>query len=227
MDHKLIALPMRSDERLASKIAKTIIPTLSQESILDIGCGDGIVKEQIKANINYLGLDISDSNIYEQNTKDPDIQYINGNEVQERVLKGGPWDTILLLDVLEHTRDFKGLFEISMLKATKNIIVSLPNELFILDRVRMITGKEINAHSLDLVDQQEGFKHQYIINIQKARAILCKAAAQKGFNLQAEYVRPLITKNVIARPLLYMLKSIFDQDLWSMGSVFIFQKLGE
>ena len=58
---KLTLMPMRSDERLAQKIATDILPRYPTSSILDIGCGDGVVSQYLAENIKYLGLDINDA----------------------------------------------------------------------------------------------------------------------------------------------------------------------
>ena len=42
---KLTLMPMRSDERLAQKIATNILPRYPTNSILDIGCGDGLLAD--------------------------------------------------------------------------------------------------------------------------------------------------------------------------------------
>ena len=134
----------------------------------------------------------------------------------------GPWDMVLLLDVIEHTRTFTQLFELALKKSKKNVVVSLPNELFILDRLRMLAGQELNAHSLDSLNDPEGFKHQYIINIRKAKAILNKVAERNDFELCSEVVRPLKSKNPLIQPFLWGIRKTASTQTWSMGSVFIY-----
>ena len=84
----------------------------------------------------------------------------------------GPWDMVLLLDVIEHTRTFTHLFELALAK--KNVVVSLPNELFILDRLRMLAGQELNAHSLDRLNDPEGFKISTLSTLIKQRPSLTR-----------------------------------------------------
>ena len=217
-------MPMRSDERLAQKIATNILSDYPVDSILDIGCGDGVVSKHLPSNTSYLGLDINEACIYEKSENNPLIRYINPEAIPDLVSSEGPWDMTLLFDVLEHTTDFTGLFKLALHSSNKYIAVSLPNELFILDRLRMLAGKELNAHSLDLVNQPDGFKHQYIINIEKAKSILEKIGIQEGFQLENEFVRPIIPKNRLIRPLAHFVQLISNDQLWSQGSVFIFSK---
>lgn len=215
-------MPMRSDERLAVRITTDVIKNLNPRNLLDIGCGDGIVGDHLSC--NYRGLDITDASIYERRKEKASLSYIQAEKISELLNKEGPWDTILLLDVLEHTKDFTSLFREALCHSTEYVVVSIPNELFILDRLRMLLGKELNAHSLDLINQQDGFKHQYIINIKKARYILMQCASEARFSLSMELARPLRSKNRLLQPFLSLLHLIMSDDLWSMGNVFIFKK---
>lgn len=222
--HKRTLMPHRSDERLAELIATQILPNYSSETVLDIGCGDGIVSRHLPKQCRYTGLDINDACIYEQRHDSPKVRYVQAEQIPRLMRDEGPWDTVLLLDVIEHTRRFTPLFELALARANKQVIISLPNELFVLDRLRMLRGQELNAHSLDLIDQPEGFKHQFIINIAKARALLNKKALDNGFSLREEVLRPLISRRIIQQPALWTLQKISSAQLWSMGSVFIFSK---
>ena len=224
---KLQVMPMRSDERLAQRIAEEILPQMGPGKILDIGCGDGVVSGYLPQGCTYQGLDINDACIYEQRHDNPNVQYIEPKRIPELMQSEGPWETILLLDVIEHTRDFTKLFELALQRSRRNVLVSLPNELFILDRLRMLKGQELNAHSLDRLSDPEGFKHQFIINIDKARNILHQVASNNGFELCTEIVRPLISKSKALQPALWAFKALTNSQAWSMGSVFIFTKKSE
>ena len=218
-------MPMRSDERLAQRIAVEILSRYEAASILDIGCGDGVVSQFLPKGANYQGLDIVDACIYEQRHDNPNVQYIGSEKIPELMQAQGPWSAVLILDVLEHTRDFTGLFSLALKRSDGCVVVSLPNELFVLDRLRMLMGHELNAHSLDLVGGPEGFKHQYIVNIDKARQILSRIASLHGFSLVEEVQRPLIPKNPLLRIPLRVVRAFSSSQFWSMGSVFIYKKL--
>ena len=217
-------MPMRSDERLAQRIAQEILPQVGPGKILDIGCGDGIVSGYLPQGCAYQGLDINNACIYEQRHDNPDVRYIQPEKITELMRSEGPWETILLLDVIEHTRDFTKLFELALQRSQRNVVVSLPNELFILDRLRMLKGQELNAHSLDRLNDPEGFKHQFIININKARSILSDVASNNHFELATEVVRPLISKTRLLQPALRGLRAVTNSQLWSMGSIFVFNR---
>ena len=224
--HKRTLMPQRSDARLAELIATEILPHYSGATVLDIGCGDGIVSRHLSGGCDYTGLDINDACIYEQRHDNPKVRYVKADQIPDLMRSEGPWDTVLLLDVIEHTRRFTPLFELALTRAKRQVVVSLPNELFIIDRLRMLQGHELNAHSLDLLNQPEGFKHQFIVNIAKARTLLSNKAQDAGFALKEEVLRPLISKRSIHQPILWGMRQLSSDQLWSMGSVFVFQHKG-
>ena len=222
--HKRTLMPQRSDARLAELIAKRVLPGYPSRTLLDIGCGDGVLSRHLPAGMQYTGLDINEACIYEQIHDNPHVRYVKAGDIPGLMENEGPWDTITLLDVIEHTRDFTSLFEKALARANHQVVVSIPNELFVLDRLRMFCGQELNAHSLDLINQPEGFKHQFIINISKARVILSEKALAAGFMLKEEILRPLISKQVLYQPALWAMRQISTDQLWSMGSVFVFSR---
>ena len=218
-------LPHRSDARLAATITSRVLPHLTQvQSILDIGCGDGVVGTLLPAEWHYRGIDLSNASIYEQNPSDNRILYSSPDQIDAVLASSEPADAVLMLDVLEHTRRFCDLFERAIPVAKRYMIVSLPNELFLLDRLRLLIGKEHPAHSLDLINLPEGFKHQYLINIAKARQILSDVAGRNGLQLSEEWHRPLVAKKRLAQPGLWLLRQLCSAQLWSMGSVFVFER---
>lgn len=217
-------MPHRSDVRLAELIARQVLPRYPGESVLDIGCGDGVVNSLMEASCKYTGLDIDDACIYEQKHDNPNVRYLKSDQIGELMSNDGPWDTVLLLDVIEHTKGFTTLFEMALSRANRHVIVSLPNELNFIDRIRMLFGVELNAHSLDQVDMPEGFKHQFIINIAKARSLLNRKAAEAGYDLVEEVLQPLVSKHKILQPSLWMIRHLSSDQFWSRGSVFIYRR---
>lgn len=218
-------LANRSDVRLASSIATEIVVNLGTiSSVLDIGCGDGIVSRYLPKSWSYQGIDLADAAIYEQNKTDERIKYSTHGNLKEVIEASKPADAVLLLDVLEHTKEFSELFRLAIPKSKQYIVVSVPNELFILDRLRLLAGKEHPAHSLDLLGLPEGFKHQFLINPKKAMGILNTVAYREGFELDAIWERPLLAKNQLVQPMLWLLRKASNSNLWSMGSVYVFRK---
>ena len=220
---ELYILKQRSDERLAHLVGKHIIPEIGEiTSLLDIGCGDGALRSELEKTIIYKGLDIVDSLIYEK-AKDSAISYIASEDVSLFIReKGHAFESACLLDVLEHTIEFEYFAEQCGAAKIKLVVISLPNELFLYDRIRFLFGTEVPAHSLNLRKLPAGFKHQYLINIDKAREILTETLSLHGYSLKFEVFRELIPKNVLLRIPMHLISSFTDSSIWSMGSIFVF-----
>ena len=217
-------LATRSDVRLAEIVGSEVVINLDGvKSVLDIGCGDGAAAKVLPSSWTYRGIDLSNSAIYQQSLSDDRIKYCEPNSLNDVLLKSQNADVVLLLDVLEHTRSFTELFERAMLLSNNYVVVSLPNELFFLDRLRMLAGKELPAHSLDLIDLPEGFKHQFIIDLRKATAILQRVASKSGFELSCEWQRSLLAKEKYLQPFLWLLRNTTPYSLWSMGNILVFK----
>ena len=213
-----------SSERLAELVTRHVInPKSDIVSVLDIGCGDGVVADFLPPNARYQGIDINDACIYEKKVSDKRIDYVNNENLASVIQKANRADCILLLDVLEHTADFVGLLQAAAAKKPQYIVVSLPNELFIYDRLRFLFGVEHPAHSLTLVGLPNGFKHQYLINISKARSLLIATLHEYNYLLSEEVYRELKPKKMLMRIPMKCLRLISNPDLWSMGSIFVFK----
>ena len=214
----------KSSERLAALVARLIVSQIDDcSSVLDIGCGDGRLGEELLGDIEYRGLDINDACIYEQSSN-PSITYTNSEDVAKRIGELHKYcDTAVMLDILEHTKTFEGLaIECAQAKYS-NIVISLPNELFIYNRIRFAMGVELPAHALDLRVLPDGFKHQYIINIERAKKILVDALTGYGYELEVEYQRELIPSKILLRPLMKALKRVTSPAVWSTGTIFVFR----
>lgn len=73
-------LQHKSDCSLVVQITSEIINKLPHvTSVLDIGCGDEVVRLPLNKGISYQGIDISNACIYEQVKNDPEISYVVPN----------------------------------------------------------------------------------------------------------------------------------------------------
>ena len=104
-----------------------------------------------KKKIHYLGVD-ADAGIYKKN-KNKSIKYFKNAHVTEKFLRNHKkkYDCVVLMDVLEHTDKFDELFKIALKKSRKYVMVGLPNEEYLLNRLRFLIGKGIPTHGLEMV----------------------------------------------------------------------------
>lgn len=136
-------------------------------SILDIGCGNGIISKAI-ASIGYkvTGIDVSEKTIAEARTfnSHPDIEFkvIPAGELRPEPSK---YHAIICSEVLEHLTDPLSLLGIihSSLKEDGTLIVTVPNgrgprELFITRPVQYIQKKDnFLSRSLTLAKKKLGY----------------------------------------------------------------------
>ena len=113
-----------------------------EDSILDVGCGNGAVLRRIrsKMNIDCIGVDISS---YALNKLESEgIKTIKKDLMDEDIFQcfDEP-DHILFLEVLEHIVNSEEYLLRALEKANKSVFFSFPNTGYISFRLRFLSGK--------------------------------------------------------------------------------------
>ena len=72
------------------------------------------------------------------------------------------------MDVLEHTDTFLKLFKIALNKSKKYVLVGLPNEDYLISRIKFLLGKGLLTHGLEMINTKPGHKHQWFIQYKVA-----------------------------------------------------------
>lgn len=102
-----------------------IVNTIGYSSLLDIGCGEGIVLSRIEAKGKIVGVDISKKALQIAKNIFPDAKYIVA-DITDLPFSDKSFDISLCLEVLEHVEDLnKAAKEIK--RVSKNTIISVPN----------------------------------------------------------------------------------------------------
>ena len=169
------------------------------KSFLDIGCGDGILLKLINKKIDYLGVD-ADVGI-KRKKKHNKIKYFKNSIITENYLINSKkkYECVVLMNVLEHTDTFLKLFNIALKKSTKYVLVALPNEDYIISRLRFLFGKGILTHGLEMINKKPGHKHQWFIQYKTASLLLKKNAKKYKFNFLNTLFFIHHPKNIIKR----------------------------
>jgi methionine biosynthesis protein MetW len=126
--------------------AKTVSSFIEPNStILDIGCGDGMVIEYLLKHNSpkrIVGIDISSKVI--NNLKSKGYECFQMDILSEDFLvfiKNNNFDYIIITEVLEHINEPEVVMRALKGKFTKNVIASIPNSGFLYHRVRLLFGK--------------------------------------------------------------------------------------
>ena len=167
--------------RLAVEYFKHIILPIKPVSILDIGCGDGVLVDYIGDEINYRGLDIGAGCYPERHNAK--IIYIHDNISLVKELENAKAEMVLLINVLEHTEEFSDLFQIALKCSSKYVFVCLPNEENIHNILNFASGNGIDSHGLEMHGKHLNQRHLWLIQEVKARNILEKYANDLGYQL--------------------------------------------
>lgn len=102
----------------------------SEIDILDAGCGEGFVVQQLHAYAperTIVGLDVSQSALEIAGKNNPDIRFLSGS-VYALPFENASIRTILLSEVLEHLEDPASALREAMRVASQSVIVSVPHE---------------------------------------------------------------------------------------------------
>ena len=158
------------------------------KTFLDIGCGNGILLDLMNNKMKYLGVD-ADAGVYKRK-KNKNIKYFyDGKKTENFLIKKdkNKYDCVVCMDVLEHTDTFLGLFSIALKKSNKYVLIGLPNEDYIISRLRFLFGGGILTHGLEMISAKPGHKHQWFIQYKTALLLLKNYAKKNNFILKKKY----------------------------------------
>jgi len=126
------------------EVARFIQPTNSKFKILDIGCNNGNIRNFLPKNIEYFGVDIDNEFIHQLQQKGIKAKQADLNK-QELPFQFERFNYILILDLLEHVVNPRQLLIQARQKLNPNgkLIITLPNDYHILNRLRFLFNKPI------------------------------------------------------------------------------------
>lgn len=117
-----------------------ILDIVKEGSVLDIGCGDGLLLEYLKnKGLAVKGIDISSVAVDICKKRGLDCSHI---DITERLpFKDNSYDNVLLIDVLEHLfQPFEVLKEARRV-SKKYVFISVPNFVSLPARLQVLLGK--------------------------------------------------------------------------------------
>jgi 2-polyprenyl-3-methyl-5-hydroxy-6-metoxy-1,4-benzoquinol methylase len=108
---------------------KTFVDLISPNKILDVGCGEGKVLEQLGTDnhVPSLGIDLDPARIYLAKSQTGETPFVIGN-AQELPLEDNAFDLVMLLEVLEHVGEPDFVLREAYRVTNKYLLASVPNE---------------------------------------------------------------------------------------------------
>lgn len=181
------------------------IPGNSQ--VLDIGCGNGDMKNFLKNPI-YYGIDGNKEYI-----KDLISQGIKAKQVdfnKDKIpFEKEKFDFILLLDILEHVANPSELLtEVKRrLNEKGKVIITLPNDYHILNKIRFLLNKHLTE------DPFAPYGHMHFFPIKSGEKFLIK----NGFNIERIIIlfpiKPAVIPMIIKKILSHLFPQAFARDV--------------
>ena len=167
---------MEADRSEIAKFSAVVstFPGIWDGKILDVGCRKGGLKRAVTSpTARYIGFDLSHP------------ANVVGNLDEGLPFEPQSIDTVVALDVLEHTNDMHRCFEELCRVSRHNIVVSLPNIYDIESRVRFLLGLKISGkYGLPLSPPED--RHRWLFSYNEARLFCFHAAMIHGFTIKSE-----------------------------------------
>lgn len=180
------------------QVAKLIA---SNSKVLDIGCNNGNLRLFLN-NCKYFGIDMDEKHIKEliKNKIKAKVADLNKDELP---FQNEKFDYILLLDVLEHVINPERLLKDSKNKLKENgkLIITLPNDYHILNKIRFILNKPLTE------DPFAPYGHLHYFSIKDGENFLIK----NGFKILKKYPIAPVKPFFIPQPIKNFLGKVFPQ----------------
>jgi SAM-dependent methyltransferase len=145
-----------------------------QGSVLDVGCRSGGFKRALpKGRMRYCGLDLSPP-AHVVGKLDAGLPFQNASS-----------DTVVALDVLEHTDDIYASFAELCRVARTHVLVVLPNLYEIGYRLKFLMGRRPSAkYGLPLEPPDD--RHRWLFSFRDAKRFTHALGQQHGFQVKTE-----------------------------------------
>lgn len=145
-------------------------------TVLDVGCRTRELQKALEGKpITYRGLDLQ-----------PPADIV-ANLDEGLPLEDGSVDTLVALDVLEHTERIHDTFAECCRVARTDLIVSLPNCYDIAIRARVLRGRPI-SEKYGLPVEPPGDRHRWVFNLTEGREFLQARGELAGWRVVDERV---------------------------------------
>lgn len=193
---------MNSHELFLQKKFKEVSKLIAPNSkILDIGCGDGEIRNFLE-NCIYYGLDGQKELIDELVKKKIKAKQVDFNK-EKIPFEKEKFDYVLMLDILEHVANPSELLLESKKRLNENgkIIITLPNDYHFLNKIRFLFNKHLTE------DPFASYGHLHYFPIKSGENFLIK----NGFKIEKKLILPPVKPSFIPQSFKNILAKNFPQ----------------
>lgn len=147
--------------------AQSVLENSVGESLLDLACGDGTVTSMVSPQFKkVVGVDASDRHLIKARERCPQVEFIES--LIENYQPSEKFDTVMLLDILEHVVEPVSMLRkaSSFLKKDGILIIHVPNALAINRRLARIMGTLSDEYELSPFDLKiAGHRRSYDVDL--------------------------------------------------------------
>ena len=178
-----------------------------KESILDVGCDEGYLRNLISNDVKYIGIDISGKPDFVINLEIDKLNKFDDNS----------FHTVICLDVLEHLNNLHSVFDDICRVSKKYVIISLPNS-WMMFKFSLISGnKGYKRYGLPINNPIE--RHKWFFNYDDALNFIKKRSKMNHFFIKYHFPIPYHF-NSIRHQLFHIFFKIYYKNQYNHKNLF-------
>jgi SAM-dependent methyltransferase len=149
-------------------------PEIWDGFVLDVGCRSGNLKSALPNDqVRYCGLDLF-----------PPADVIGNFEIG-LPFENTAFDTVVALDVLEHTDNVYKAFRELCRVARQYVVITLPNAYDLKSRIKFLLGRRLSGkYGLPLDPPDD--RHRWLFSLREAKAFTQAMGERQGFEVRTE-----------------------------------------
>lgn len=170
---RLVVSPTPDEQGKFAGLARAF-PSIWSGDVLDVGCRTGNLRRVLPdPGARYCGVDLAPP-------ADIVADLGRGLPIADR-----SFDTVVALDVLEHTNDIHAAFGELCRVARTYVLLALPNAYEGGARLRFLLGRNLNG-KYGLTPDPPGDRHRWLFSLDEARRFAHVLSPRFGFAVRAE-----------------------------------------
>lgn len=192
-------------------VAASILRPLHPTSVLDVGCRDASLRQQLP-DVEYFGADL---------VAGPHIKYVGDIT---KIEFDRTFDTVVALDILEHLEPLSATFDRLMAVSERRMLISLPNTYDLKSRFNFATKGRLNG-KYTFTEEPPVDRHRWLMGREEIMSFAKAKARKHGVQLRlfdltygssgARGIRPFVGR---------MLAKVFRRSLTTETVLALFTK---